>query len=240
METTQGKVAIVTGAGSGIGRDTAIQLSEAGFHVTLISRTETNLEETAVLIKQTCEDCDPLVLPLDLTQPEAAQQAVEQTIQKFGQVDLLCNVAGSAPLLKIEEITPNLWRDCIDINLSATVLMTQAVWGHFKSRQAGIIVNISSMASIDPFPGFSIYAAAKIGVNMFTKCSADEGKKYGITTVAIAPGAVETDMLRANFPEKVIPTEKTLDPSIIACKILECINDDESFTSGETIVLASP
>ncbi|QDU34082.1 putative oxidoreductase [Poriferisphaera corsica] len=240
METDHQQVAIVTGAGSGIGRDTAMMLAEHGFETVLVSRTEKNLDETAMLIRQGCEGAEPLVVAADLTEAGAAKRVVEATIDKFGLVDVVCNVAGSAPLLQIGDITPKIWRDCVDINLSAVVMMTQAVWAHFKSRQNGMIVNISSMASIDPFPGFSIYAAAKVGVNMFTKCTADEGAKLGIRAVAIAPGAVETEMLRENFNEKVIPTEKTLDPSVIAGKVLECVTDHESFSSGETIVVANP
>ncbi|WP_432797049.1 SDR family NAD(P)-dependent oxidoreductase [Poriferisphaera sp. WC338] len=243
MENHSSSIAIVTGAGSGIGRDTAIQLAEHGIKCAIVSRTESNLEETAVLMKQSSpnpDDCNPLILPLDLSLDDTPRQAAEQTHKHFDNIDILINCAGSAPMMSIDKITPETWHDCIDINLSATVLLTQAVWSHFVSRQTGLIINISSMASVDPFPGFSIYAAAKVGVNMFTHAAAAEGKKHGIRAVAIAPGAVETDMLRANFPIEMIPTEKTLDPADVATKILTCVNDPDSYTSGETILFNSP
>ncbi len=98
------------------------------------------------------------------------------------------------------------------------------------------MVNVSSMASIDPFPGFSIYAASKLAVNMFTRCIAQEG----LRAVAIAPGAVETPMLRGLFDESVIPRDKALDPAEVAKVIVDCITGNRAFESGEVITVPSP
>ena len=117
------------------------------------------------------------------------------------------------------------------------VHLTAMVWPTFRERGGGIIVNVSSMASVDPFPGFSIYAAAKTGLNMFTQVTADEGKTLGISAVAVAPGAVETPMLRSLFDEQTIPVENTLPPQRIADVICDCITGDRSFESGETILV---
>ena len=104
----------------------------------------------------------------------------------------------------------------------------------------GVIVNVSSIASVDPFPGFSVYAAAKVAVNMYTKCAAEEGKKIGVKVGAIAPGAVETPMLRQIFNEKMLPQEKTLDPYEVAEAIADCITGKRNYTPGETIMMPSP
>jgi len=229
------KTAIVTGAGSGVGRATAIQLAERGYRVALVARTEEKLKETQSRIGDAA-----IVLPADLTDAQACHKVVSDTVEQLGQLDVLVNVAGSAPLQPIERITPDIWQQCVDINLSAVVHLTAAAFPVFRKQKSGFIANVSSMASIDPFPGFNIYAAAKVGVNLFTKATADEGQKRGINAVAIAPGAIETQMLRDNFKEKLIPKDKTLSPEQVATVLVECICGEREFEPGETLALPSP
>jgi len=131
----------------------------------------------------------------------------------------------------------------IDTNLTSVVHLTAAVWPHLRKSDehaGGVIVNVSSMASFDPFPGFALYAAAKIGVNMFTLCTGREGAEHGIRAVCIAPGAVETSMLRGLFDESVIPPDKALSPDAVAACIADCITGRRDYESGETIEFASP
>jgi len=97
----------------------------------------------------------------------------------------------------------------------------------------------SSMAAFDPFRGFNMYGAAKAAVNLFTKATADEGKRINLNAVAVGPGAVETDMLRDNFSEKAIPKDMTLDPAEVAAVLRDCITGDRDFEPGETILLPS-
>ena len=235
------KAAIITGAGSGVGRETAILLAEAGYAVTLVARTEANLQETAQRIVAAIGDqAQTLVIPADVAEPQTARRIVAETLDRFGRIDALANIAGAAPLQSIGHITPEVWRQNIDVNLSAPVLLTAAAWPTFEAQRSGVIVNVSSMSSIDPFPGFQIYAAAKVGLNMFTKCTADEGREVGVQAVAIAPGAVETAMLRQNFDETKIPADMALDPAAVAAVIRDCITGERDFDPGETIVLASP
>ncbi len=229
------KIAIVTGAGSGIGRAVAVQLGEAGYCVVLVSRSRDRLEETAEHVEG-----DTFVYPADVADPKAVRMLIEDVVASFGRIDALVHSAGYAELTSIEQITPELWRKTVDVNLSAAVLLTAAVWPSFKQQQSGIVVNVSSMASIDPFPGFSVYAAAKIGVNMFTRCTAQEGEPIGVKAVAVAPGAVETPMLRGMFDESMIPADKTLSPDQVAEVICDCITGERDFNNGETIQLPSP
>ncbi len=229
------KITIVTGAGSGIGRASAVRLGAAGYCVVLVSRRRDKLEETAELV-----DGETFVYPADLSESDAIKTLVEDVLTSFGRIDALINVAGHAELLSIDQITPEHWRRTIDINLTAAVLLTAAVWPTFKAQESGVVVNVSSMASIDPFPGFSTYAAAKIGLNMFTQCTAQEGEAIGVKAVAVAPGAVETPMLRSMFDEQMIPVDKTLDPAEIAQVICQCVTGERTFKNGETILLPSP
>jgi NAD(P)-dependent dehydrogenase (short-subunit alcohol dehydrogenase family) len=232
---TQQQVSIVTGAGSGIGRQVAIKLAEADCRVSLVGRTEAKLRQTELLIRDNVANPPAIcVIAADLADVAAPQQVIAQTQEHFGRIDALANVAGTAPMQPIEAIDAATWRQCIDVNLSAIVLLTSAAWPHFKHQGAGVIVNVSSMASIDPFPGLAIYAAAKVGANMFTSCTAAEGEAIGLKAVCIAPGAVETPMLRQLFSEEEFSKDMTLDPADVATVICDCI------TAKRTLPAAKP
>lgn len=229
------RIAIVTGAGSGIGRAASMRLGAAGYCVVLVSRNREGLETTAEQVEG-----DTFIYPTDVSDPDTVTMLIEDVLASFGRIDALVHCAGFAEVLPIDEITPEHWRRTIDVNLSAAVLLTAAVWPTFMAQRSGVIVNVSSMASIDPFPGFSTYAAAKIGVNMFTQCAAREGESIGVKAVAVAPGAVETPMLRSVFDETMIPRDRTLAPDMVAEVICGCITGERAFVNGETIVLPSP
>ena len=169
-----------------------------------------------------------------------SRKLVSDVLTQFGRIDAIANIAGFAPLQPMEDITAELWKQCIDTNLSAIVSITAAVWPEFKKKRTGVIVNVSSMASVDPFPQFSIYAAAKAGVNMFTHCTAQEGQAFGVRAVAVAPGAVNTPMLRSLWDESKLPNHKTLAPEQVAEVIVGCITGKRPFTNGQTILLPSP
>lgn len=234
-------VVIVTGAGSGVGRDTALLMADTGYRVVLASRTEAALEATKQYIRtEGRPDAECLVVPTDVSDPAQVAKLIEQTLQVCGRIDAVCNAAGSAPLQPIDQITDDGLEQALAVNLKSVIYMTRAVWPTFKKQKSGAICNISSMASIDPFVGFNVYAAAKAGVNLFTKATADEGKRYHITAAAVAPGAIETPMLRQNFPAKVIPEDKTLDPLVVAGLIRDILTGERKTEPGETIVLASP
>jgi len=205
------KVAIVTGAGSGIGRSTALLLAEAGYGTVLVARTKAKLEETAKLIAEESPDAATLVHPADVSDEQAVQGVIDATLGKFGRIDAIANVAGYAPLGPIARLDTDAYRRCLAVNLDSVVFTTRAAWPTFKQQKHGVIANVSSMASVDPFTGFNVYGAAKAAVNLFTKATADEGARINLKAVAIGPGAVETPMLRDNFSEKAIPTDMTLD-----------------------------
>ncbi len=231
--------ALVTGASSCIGKAAAMQLAAAGYRVALVSRTKKNLEKVADEIKQAHPDSQTLVVPCDVSDSDSCKAAVEHVHDKFGRLDVLLNVAGAAPLQPIKEITGEIWQNCINANLTSTVMLTQAAWDIFEKQKSGFVGNVSSMASFDPFPGFSIYAAAKVGVNMFTKATADEGKAINLKAVCVAPGAVETPMLRGLFDTSKIPEDQTLSPDDVARVLVDCATGGRNFKSGETIQLPS-
>src|SRR6185312_4772134 len=143
-------------------------------------------------------------------------KVVEDAMRHFGRIDALVNNAGYAPARSIEELTLDEWRQIVDVNLSAVVYFCKAVWPVMKRGGGGAIVNMSSAASRDPFPGLSAYGAAKAAVNVLGLALAREGESANIRVHTIAPGAVETGMFRTLFTKEQFPTEKTLDPAEIA------------------------
>lgn len=232
---------ILTGAAGGVGQASALALAQAGCDLLLTSRDPRKLKS----VTETVQANNPRgvrveTFAADLAEPNAGAAVVQTCLKHFGRVDVLAHVAGYAPNGPIEKITPEAWRATIDVNLTSLVLLTAAAWPVFRGQKKGLIVSVSSIASLDPFPGFSMYAPAKAGVNMFTLCAGREGAELGIHAVAIAPGAIETPMLRAIYSEQDIPTDRTLRPKAVAELIRDCITGARKFESGQTIPLPSP
>ena len=234
-------VAIVTGAGTGIGREISAQLAEAGYRVVLVSRSAEHLESTAAEIKKRASDPpSTFVIPADLTDQQQVSSIVDQTMNEFGRVDVLVNNAAVAPNVPIQETTRDLLSQTFSLNSFAPALLVASLWKVFQRQGGGCVVNISSMATIDPFDGLSIYAASKAALESLTRSIVNEGRPWGISAFAIAPGAVETPMLRTLISKEELPTEKTLSPATMAKVVLQCVMGQRSDDLGRTIVLPSP
>src|SRR6266850_314201 len=225
-------VAIITGAGRGIGRAIALELANRGYRLALASRNQQELEAVAAQAKTA------ISVPTDITRPNDVQMLVDKTLASFGRIDVIVNNVGLAPVAKVDELSVEQWHAVINTNLSSAFYLTRAVWETFKSQQSGCIVNISSMASRDPLPGFLAYGAAKAGLNLLSLVLAREGAEHGIRSYAIAPGAVETSMFRRMVSKEKWPVEKTLDPADVARVVAQCIDGDLKYTSGEVIFLS--
>jgi len=225
-------VAIITGAGRGIGRAIAFELANRGYRLALASRNQQELEAVAAQAKTT------IAVPTDITRPNDVQMLVEKTLASFGRIDVIVNNVGLAPVAKVNELSIEQWHAVINTNLSSAFYLTRAVWETFKEQHGGCVVNISSMASRDPLPGFLAYGAAKAGLNLLSLVLAREGAEHGIRSYAIAPGAVETSMFRRMVSKEKWPVEKTLDPADVARVVAQCIDGDLKYTSGEVIFLS--
>ena len=228
-------VFVVTGAGGAVGGALARQLAEAGCRLMLTSRTERKLE--AVL-----GELDPDTAAgraADLTDEAAARGVVDAAVERFGRVDGVAHVAGNASLVPVERITMADWRATIDTNVSALLTLVAAAWPHFRRQRGGRVAAVSSMASLDPFPGFSLYAPAKAAENTFIDVVGKQGAELGVEAVSVAPGAIETPMLRSLFDEATIPRDRTLAPETVAALVRDCLLGDRAFRSGETIEMPS-
>src|SRR5262249_36470768 len=189
----RGKVAIVTGAGSGIGRATALALARNGSAIVVnYLKNERGAAETVQEIHAMRRNA--LSIRADVTQRNAVAQMIGETMDNFGRIDILVNNAGSiVKLMKIEDCTDELWDDVMNVNLKSVFLCSQAVIPQMRQQRSGRIVNISSLAAQIGGRGGSLpYAAAKAAVNTITKGLANELGQYRITVNAVAPGIILT------------------------------------------------
>jgi 3-oxoacyl-[acyl-carrier protein] reductase len=222
-------VAIITGAGRGIGRATALELGRRGYRLALAARRADDLDETARLAG------DALCCPTDVSDPAAVERLVRQALDRFGRIDAVVNNAGLAPVRPIAQMSPDEWRAVIETNLSAAFYLTRATWPTFERQRGGVVVNVSSAAARDPFPGFAAYGAAKAGLNLLGLSAAREGEAIGVRVHTIAPSAVETGMFRKLMTPEQYPSDKTLDPADMARMIALCVTGELRYTSGEVI-----
>jgi len=228
-------VAIVTGAGSGVGRRVAVRLSERGWRVALAGRRADALRETA----EACAGEPPLIVPTDLATPGAAEDLVARTYSEFGRLDSIINNAGTAPLVPIGETTAEMLREVLAVNTVGPGALIAAGFPLMVAAGAGRIVNVASVAVKDPFPGFFAYAASKCAIDSFTRSIENEGRSHGVRGFTVAPGAIETGMLRALFPEDALPATQTLDPDEVADLIAKCALGERDEDAGKTIYLSA-
>lgn len=229
----KGKTVIVTGAGRGIGRAIAKRLAADGAQVVLAARTVEQLDETHRLIANNGGIC--VAVPVDVSRVEGVEQLIEETQGRFGSIDVLVNNVGTAPLATIEQMEPRVFDAILATNIRTVYLCSRGVWPLMTASGGGVIINISSVAAYDPFPGFAAYGAAKAFVNTYTKALAAEGKPLGIRVYGIAPGAVDTQMLRGTFPD--YPEDKMLAPGDVAALAEVLLSPGCYHVSGEIIAI---
>lgn len=227
-------VAIVTGAGSGIGRETAKMLSALDHAVVLVGRRLEALEATAELLEGAS-----LSISANVGEPDAALEIVDSAMERFGRIDVLVNNAGAAPLADIDKTTPELLEEVYAVNTFGPALLIAAAWPHMAAAGRGCVVNVSTLGTHDPFPGFFAYASAKAAVNLMARSCAREGLARNIRGFAVAPGAVETEMLRANFSESRVPRAACLSPEDVARVIVDCVMGRYDVRNGDTLYMSA-
>jgi len=223
----RGKVAIITGAGSGIGRATAIRLAREGAAVVVVDLDDAGARETVAAIEQASGAAT--ALRADVTVVADARRMIATAEQRFGGLDILHNNAGvTAGQLEFEKVTIEQWQRVLDVNLRAVVLGTQLALPVLRKRGGGVIIHTASLAAFVGFPQDPVYAATKAAVMMFTHSMAALAAE-GIRVNCICPGIVNTPMLRrAAGGERPAWLENVplLEPEEIADGVVELITDD--------------
>lgn len=233
-----GKVAVVTAAGSGIGRATANAFGRAGASVVLVDIDPTTLEEAAGEV-----DGPTVAVEADVTSAAGAARVVEVATARFGGIDFLANVVGgSRPGKTVVDMSEEDWRAMVDFNLTSVYQMCHAVVPAIEARGGGAIVNVSSGAGVSGMPKNPGYVASKAGVIGLTKALAIDHGRNGVRVNCVAPGAVLTTLMRRNRSAEEIAAMgqhaivgRVAEPEELASVIVFLCSDGASYVMGQMI-----
>lgn len=237
-----GRVAVVTGGGTGIGRATALLLADRGADVAVAGRRREPLDATVAEIE--AEGRRALAVEADVRKVESAQALIETVAAHFGRLDILINNAGGAhghvPLAKMD---PAKWDRDVQLNLSAAMYCSQAALPYLKESK-GCVVNISSLAGMHGTLGVGAYSAAKAGLQMFTRVCAAEWGPSGVRVNCVAPGMIATELARKNWEKtgfdaigasRAFPLRRPGEPQEVAQMVVFFASDAASYITGEAV-----
>ncbi len=234
------KVAIVTGAGRGIGKAIAIALAREGANIIAIDVDIQTAEEVAREIKSL--DRQALAIQVDVSDSKEVNRMVQSVLEKFKRVDILVNNAAIIKRGSIEDLTEEDWDRVMDVNLKGAFNCAKAVVGAMKKQRYGKIVNISSIAGkIGDLASAPCYGASKAGMTCLAKSLARELASYGINANVVAPHAIETDMSKEWSEEKRksiiadIPLGRLGEPEDVAEAVVFLVSDKAKFITGEVL-----
>jgi 3-oxoacyl-[acyl-carrier protein] reductase len=239
------KVALVTGASRGIGRGIALALAGGGANVAINCSTSiTEAEKVAQEIKR--QGRRAMVIRADVSDKAAVDRMVKEVIAQFGRIDILVNNAGMSTVGRSEELAENVWRRGIDVMLTGVFFCSQAAGREMIKQKSGKIINIASVNGIVAFPERACYCSAKAGVMALTKVLGCEWAGYNINVNAVAPGYVETDLVRNLVSQGTLdvdelagrtPNGKLASSDDIANTVVFLASEDSKHIVGQTIVV---
>ena len=235
-----GRVAVVTGAASGIGRATAVALSDAGARLVLADRDEENLEKTLKMVDEA------VVVPTDVSKKADVDALIDQAVRHYGRVDVMANIAGimgaGGPITSIEE---GVLDRVLAVNLKGVFFGVQAALRVMGEQHSGSIVNMASAAIDHPAANLAVYSMAKAGVAMLTRVAAQEGGPLGVRVNCVAPGYVVPPMTQRGEPERMEAVNAGMrrrsvlgavgDPDDIANAVLFLASDASRYMTGQTL-----
>jgi len=246
----EGKVAIITGGGRGIGQGISFAFAKAGAKVVITSRKAQDLEATAAEIK--AFGGEVLVLPAHLGKFEEIKKVVDTVMAKYGRIDILVNNAGASPAMaSVLDSDERIWDTVMNLNMKGLYFLSQAAAKIMKNQGGGKIINVASIDGFKPEPFVSIYSISKAGVRMITKAFAMELASHNIQVNTIAPGPISTKMMDSHFfhltpeeakkakaeMEKLLPMNRLGHPDDIAGAAVYLASAASNYTTGAEIII---
>ena len=205
MKRLEGKVAIVTGSSSGIGKAIALRFGEEGAKVVVAARRMNLCRQTVDQIKQAGGEA--YAQQTDVTQEDQVETLIQETVRQYGRLDILVNNAGIFGGGRLVDTSTKAFDEVMNTNLRGTFFCCRAAFRRMKQQGGGLIVNISSVAGLQAWAGTGLYSASKHGLMALTKSLADEGRAFHIKVSAICPGGVADELVDAS-PEEILRSEK--------------------------------
>jgi len=243
----KGKTAIVTGGSCGIGAAISVLLASCGANVMIdylpVQKDIEGLKKVEKQIRENGGVVDSFAG--DVTSPEAMEDLFTKTLDRFGGLDILVTSAGFTIPAKVQDLSPDLWKSGIDVNLSGAYYITHVVCRHMISQGAGRIIYIGSSGSITGGGGSAAYSAAKAGINGLVRALSKELAPEGITVNAVLPALIDTELFRNREPDPVkrnkkigrIPVGRFGTPEDVANMVLFLASDQAGFISGQQIIV---
>jgi NAD(P)-dependent dehydrogenase (short-subunit alcohol dehydrogenase family) len=242
----EGKVAIVTGAGSGIGRASALAFAREGACVVCANRTAETGQAVVAAIE--AEGNQALFIQTDVSLSSDVSRLVNETVSRFGRVDVLFNNAGVALGRPVLEMSEEIWDQVMAINLKGLFLCTKAAAAHMVRHGSGAIVNNASVLGFQSLPGTAAYGASKAAMLAFTRAAALELAPHGVRVNAVVPGSTDTPMMWGRLQGEALdrarqevaeatPIGRVADPTEVARAVLFLASEEASFVVGSALVV---
>lgn len=222
-----GGVVVITGASSGLGAATGEVFADAGWNVVLAARRRGHLDEVAGRLDSALGSA--LVVPTDVSDPNAVDALIATTLDRFGRVDVLINSAAIDHPGPVTEVTVQQWREIVDVNLNGVFYTSKAVFEPMAAAGGGYIINISSVAGRKGWPNAAAYCATKFALTGFTQALAGEGESVGIRCAVIYPGGMDTAWHSGE-------TEEFLAPTRVGRFLLHMVTQDPTLVVNEAVI----
>jgi len=215
-------VALVTGASSGVGRACALGLAERGFDLAVAARRSDELD---ALARQLGDSCRVMIRCVDLHDPEETARVVPEVVDEFGRLDVLLNIAGIFDIAPLHEMSLGSLQRTLAINTIAPAILVREAWAALAAAPRGVVLNMSSLASIDPFPGAGAYGISKSAIEGLTRSVHVESlaAEAGIEAYSLAAGCIDTPMLRSVLGDIELPAGAEIPMDQFVGIAMDCI-----------------